>query len=123
LSRKAFSKKTKRICSDLQLQVSQLSNKYLAAGVPTPEEFSAFAGKAARNLDAALSRLRSLAAPNSDKAEIASLIRAAEKGLSNLEEAAEGPEQAKRLLQGGDPLARAQALARRSGLRACGINR
>ena len=122
LSRPQFAKTTKRICNGLRLRVTLLSNKYFSAGAPTPQGLSAFAGKAARELRVALSRLRSLSAPKTDKAEIASLIHAAEQGLSKLEEAAEGPEGAKRLV-GGDPLVRAQALARRSGLRTCTIGR
>jgi hypothetical protein len=122
LSRKEFASRTDGICDDLRVSITRLSDRYFSASAPTAEEMSNFAGEAAGALQEALARLRGLAAPTADKAEIAALIQAAEQGVSRLEQAAKGPEEAKKLLR-GDPLARAQALARRSGLHACTTGR
>jgi hypothetical protein len=123
LSRKQFASRTGAVCGDLRVKIERLSQRYFAGGPATADEVSSFADKAARDLAQALTRLRRLSPPKADKAEIASVIQAAQRGVTRLQRAAEGPEEAKKLLRGGDPFARAQSLARRSGLRACGVGR
>jgi hypothetical protein len=121
LSKKQFSERAGAICTRLKSSVAKLRRGYVFGGTEGVANMSKFAAKAAPQVRGALEQLRGLGAPRSERAKNAAFLDQAEQGAAELERASTSASTARVLLRGRDPFVRAEALARRAGLRGCVI--
>jgi hypothetical protein len=115
--KRQFTRQANSICRDLIPKAEAIRRRYLfeADSALQRQGFEALA----REVNAALTKIKALRQPAEEKRGMRRLYRAAEAGISELERASNNPDVAEKILSGIDPFAKTALLARTYGLTSC----